>query len=139
MQLWGGGSGKLTGLHQQLCDTTYTFCRLTRQGFPSAVAVAVGVVVVRLLHLPRTDRQHYWTLQGLVKVVLMSLGKQRGVVLHAQSCVMDSVHMTELGLSPAAAMYLLQVLQEAEEAGVYLETPVWNALLMCAGEAVHRG
>lgn len=29
---------------------------------------------------------------------------------------------------------LLQVLQEAEDAGLYLETPAWNALLMCAGE-----
>lgn len=33
------------------------------------------------------------------------------------------------------AALLLQVLQEAEDGGVYLETPVWNALLMCAGGA----
>jgi hypothetical protein len=31
-------------------------------------------------------------------------------------------------------IYILQVLQEAEDAGVFLETPAWNALLMCAGE-----
>jgi hypothetical protein len=31
-------------------------------------------------------------------------------------------------------LFLLQVLQEAEDAGLYLETPAWNALLMCAGE-----
>jgi hypothetical protein len=29
-----------------------------------------------------------------------------------------------------------QVLQEAMDAGVHLETPVWNALLMCAGKVL---
>jgi hypothetical protein len=32
-----------------------------------------------------------------------------------------------------------QVLQDAMDSGVHLETPVWNALLMCAGEVAVAG
>jgi len=30
-------------------------------------------------------------------------------------------------------VHIVQVLQEGVDAGVYLDTPVWNALLMCTG------
>jgi hypothetical protein len=51
----------------------------------------------------------------------------------AQAFVMCSSHTT------AAVVCLMQVLHEAEDAGVYLETPVWNALLMCAGKGGRTG
>lgn len=45
-----------------------------------------------------------------------------------------------LGVCAGLLFSFLQVLQDAEDAGVYLEAPVWNGLLMCAGGiAVHGG
>lgn len=45
-----------------------------------------------------------------------------------------------LGVCAGLLFSFLQVLQDAEDAGVYLEAPVWNGLLMCAGgTAVHGG
>lgn len=46
--------------------------------------------------------------------------------------------LTGLVCTRGRCVAALQVLQEAEDAGVYLETPVWNALLMCAGAKAVR-